>query len=157
MTLEIRRASLEDFDLIRRLEDEIFPEDPWTDGMILEELASPYRAYFIAESLQEQGRVVCGYAGISLGLDSDVMTVGVVAEARRLGVGDVLVEAMIDIAAEAGADRVFLEVRESNVPAQKLYAKHGFEHIGRVRGYFRNPVEDAVTMRLIVLSESALA
>lgn len=152
--VHIRRASAQDRDLLIALEHEIFPEDPWTPGMVDEELSSPARAYFIAAT--DSGEVV-GYAGVSLGFDADVMTIGVRGTARRQGVGDLLVNAMTSAAADAGADRVFLEVRESNEAAQKLYKKHGFERIGRVRGYFRNPIEDAVTMRHSVLSETNLS
>ncbi len=165
--LRIRPANADDFEVIRHLEDTIFPEDPWTEGMISEELASPARAYFIAERLiindlggtadLRENTAIIGYAGITLGLDADIMTIGVMPNARRAGVGARLVEAMLAAAREAGAERVFLEVRASNEVAQELYERHGFERIGRVRGYFRNPSEDAVTMRHIVLSESDLS
>ena len=37
-----------------------------------------------------------------------------------------------------------LEVRESNAAARALYTKHGFRETGRRRGYYRDPIEDAV-------------
>lgn len=165
--LRIRLATSEDFGVIRHLEDTLFPEDPWTDGMIREEISSPARAYFIAEkviisdvgghSSEQESTAIVGYAGISLGLDADIMTIGVMPNARRCGVGGMLVDAMLTTVRKAGTERVFLEVRQSNAAAQKLYERHGFEAIGRVRAYFRNPLEDAVTMRRIVLSESPLS
>lgn len=162
--VRIRPATEADFHIIRELEEKIFPEDPWTDGMIKEELASPARAYFIAENLllhdfdgtvgERENVAIIGYAGVSLGVDADVMTVGVMRNARKVGVGGQLVAAMMNAARVAGAERIFLEVRASNKAAQKLYEKHGFDRIGTVQRYFRNPTEDAVTMRHIVLSES---
>ena len=41
----------------------------------------------------------------------------------------------------------FLEVRESNVPAQRLYAKYGFVEIGRRLNYYHSPIETAIVMR----------
>lgn len=163
----IRGATSEDFPHLRMLEDSIFPEDPWTDGMIAEELAAPSRAYFLAllpPSLDDseetasspEGQVV-GYGGVSLGYDADIMTVGVLPQARGKGIGRMLVDAMKNAASAHGAERIFLEVRDSNQAAQTLYEKCGFERIGRVRGYFRNPLEDAITMRLQVLSENNLS
>lgn len=151
----LRRATTEDFSLIRCLEDDIFPEDPWTDGMIAEELASTARVYFIAEEPTDADSVEggiastslpLGYGGVSLGPDADIMTIGVSMSARGRGVGSALMEALKFAAMSAGAERIFLEVRESNVAAQKLYEKHGFDRIGRIRRYFRNPLEDALTM-----------
>ena len=42
---------------------------------------------------------------------------------------------------------MFLEVRESNVAARALYASRGFSAVGRRRGYYRHPVEDALVLR----------
>ena len=47
----------------------------------------------------------------------------------------------------AGARTVYLEVRESNAAARALYESRGFEAVGRRRGYYRHPVEDALVLR----------
>jgi [ribosomal protein S18]-alanine N-acetyltransferase len=39
-------------------------------------------------------------------------------------------------------------VRESNVAGRRLYASRGFEEVGRRKGYYRRPAEDAVVLRL---------
>jgi len=69
---------------------------------------------------------------------------------RGRGLGRVLMDALIDVARRWGSERVFLEVRESNAAAISLYENSGFEVVGRTKGYFRNPREDALNMRLIV-------
>lgn len=142
--VELYRLGPSDTDLVHGLEQEVFPEDPWTRAMIAEELASPLRFYVGARV----GERTLGWAGIRLGSDADVMTIGVLPEARRRGVAAALVAEILAVARAAGVERVFLEVRASNAPAQRLYERAGFTHIGRVRGYYRNPTEDAVTMRL---------
>ena len=51
---------------------------------------------------------------------------------------------LLDQAKSACASKIFLEVRESNQPARRLYEKHGFREIGRRRRYYQNPLEDAI-------------
>ena len=48
----------------------------------------------------------------------------------------------------AGAVRVLLEVRESNVEARALYAEMGFARLGLRRAYYNEPVESAVVLIL---------
>ena len=47
-----------------------------------------------------------------------------------------------------GVEEVFLEVRESNHAAQALYLRHGFRPVGQRPHYYRNPLEDALVLRL---------
>lgn len=160
MTLHCERATPADAHAIYALEQAIFPEDPWTQGMIDQELSAPNRYYVIAyaqadatQAEEHATRTPVGYCGISLGPDADVMTIGVVHTMRGRGIGETLMADALDYARTHGVERIFLEVRESNHGAQRLYEKLGFSAVGRVRGYFRNPTEDAITMRHIVLSE----
>jgi ribosomal-protein-alanine N-acetyltransferase len=48
---------------------------------------------------------------------------------------------------------VFLEVRESNLPAQRLYEAIGFREVGRRRRYYQRPVEDAVVLRAAISAD----
>jgi len=77
----------------------------------------------------------------------------VVAErARRHGVGTRLLEELIAHArAEQGAT-IFLEVRKSNRSARTLYRKVGFEDAGLRKSYYSDPAEDAVLLRLALIS-----
>ncbi len=142
---------IEDLQALVALEQEIFPEDPWTRGMIAQELSSGRSVYFgVCVNDDVAAPVLCGYAGIAVGIDADVMTMGVLPDFRGRGLGRVLMGALIDVARRWGSERVFLEVRESNAAAISLYENSGFEVVGRTKGYFRNPREDALNMRLIV-------
>ncbi len=58
-----------------------------------------------------------------------------------------LVEAALARVRRRGARECFLEVRESNLAAQSLYAQCGFEPVGKRRRYYSNPPEDALVMR----------
>ena len=143
---------IEDRQALVTLEQEIFPEDPWTTGMIAQELSSGRSVYFgvCVNDDAVAAPVLCGYAGIAVGIDADVMTMGVLPDFRGRGLGRVLMDALIDVARRWGSERVFLEVRESNAAAISLYENSGVEVVGRTKGYFRNPREDALNMRLIV-------
>jgi len=58
------------------------------------------------------------------------------------------VERVLDVLSGRGARQIYLEVRESNAPARRLYAAHGFREVGRRKEYYRRPVEDAIVLRL---------
>ena len=149
MSTQLRLATLDDLEALVDLEALTFPEDPWTEGMLREELASPSSHYLIARA----DGAACGYGGVrALGDQGDIMTIGVVPGARGRSVGSRLLDGLIAWARRAGADELFLDVRASNDAAIGLYLSRGFEAVGRRRRYFRNPVEDALVMRFAALA-----
>jgi len=75
-----------------------------------------------------------------------VNNVAVRPEARRLGVGQSLLRAVLEWGREHDSTQAVLEVRAENTTAQKLYQACGFEVIGRRRRYYKAPVEDALLM-----------
>ncbi|MGE5262781.1 MAG: ribosomal protein S18-alanine N-acetyltransferase [Acidobacteriota bacterium] len=90
---------------------------------------------------------VVGYGGLWLMVDeAHISTIASHPDWRRRGIGELLLLAMIDSAAEIGANIVTLEVRVTNVPAQVLYTKYGFEVVGRRKGYYSDNGEDAYIM-----------
>ncbi len=74
----------------------------------------------------------------------EVLNLAVAPRYRRRGVARALLAAVIC------SGKWFLEVRESNTAARRLYASAGFQEIGRRRGYYSNPREDAVQVALSV-------
>jgi len=68
----------------------------------------------------------------------------VAPEFRGRGVGKQLLDEFIMHARRSQSRAVFLEVRESNVAARKLYQKAGFRETGRRKRYYADPAEDAV-------------
>ena len=127
----------QDWHAVIALEQAIFPEDPWTPGMVAEELSSGLSVYFgvCADAPQGELPVLCGYAGVKVGLDSDVMTMGVLPDFRGRGLGRALMDALLELARQRGSERVFLEVRASNTPAITLYEQSGFERVGVTKNY----------------------
>ncbi len=65
---------------------------------------------------------------------------------RRQGIGKKLMDEIIKIAGGRQCYSIYLEVRESNKPAQELYASFGFVTVGRRVGYYRKPRENAILM-----------
>lgn len=91
--------------------------------------------------------VIVGYLGIWLMIDQAHITTIAVDPARRgQGLGELLLLTAIDVAIELGGSELTLEVRESNVVAQRMYDKLGFTVAGRRRRYYDTPTEDAILM-----------
>ena len=72
---------------------------------------------------------------------------------RRKGVGSALVISGLRASARLGAVTAILEVRASNIAAQRLYRKCGFAVVGRRKNYYRDPDEDALTLSLMFDAE----
>lgn len=90
---------------------------------------------------------VVGYAGLWLSLDeAHITTIASAPEARRRGVGELLLNGLIDLSLELGARFLTLEVRVGNTAAQQLYGKYGFEVRGKRPRYYTDNKEDALIM-----------
>jgi [ribosomal protein S18]-alanine N-acetyltransferase len=87
---------------------------------------------------------------VRLGVETvaELESVAVKVEARRWGIGRRLCEAVIDWCRAGGAAAVELEVRAGSGGAIGLYEGLGFKGAGVRRGYYREPVDDALLMRL---------
>ena len=87
-----------------------------------------------------------------LGAEWELENLVVEAAARRRGIGTKLLAELIVRARAAGGQSVFLEVRHSNSAARALYRSAGFSEAGRRRGYYANPIEDAVVYSLVLVA-----
>jgi len=79
---------------------------------------------------------------------AELLNIAVDAENRGRGIGTQLLTYMMQLAWDGGAESIFLEVRQSNKTARRLYTEAGFTPIGIRRGYYSLPTEDAVVMRV---------
>jgi len=104
--------------------------------------------------LSDEADGVCGFAvGRVFELAPDEFTVeltniGLRQAYRNQGFGRHLLTSFVNRCVDRGVDSIVLEVRESNDIAKRFYARFGFQATGRRRGFYSNPVEDALTMRL---------
>jgi [ribosomal protein S18]-alanine N-acetyltransferase len=91
---------------------------------------------------------VCGFiVGHEVALEWEIENIAVSGHARRRGMGSRLLGEFLDCVRARGGTEVYLEVRESNHPARKLYEKWGFIEAGRRKSYYHNPPEDAMLLR----------
>lgn len=124
--------------------------DPWSIGVIEACLAQPH---YIWETYTKDGQIVA-YACGSVSLEEgEILRVGVLPVYRRQGIGEQVLASLLARLERQGVEKVFLEVRASNVAAQGLYAKMGFAVIGRRKGYYAAG-EDAVIMSRILSASS---
>ena len=86
---------------------------------------------------------VCGR---SVACEAEILRLAVIEEYRRRGVGHRLVQQFLVRVKKNGCRSVYLDVRESNCAAVRLYASCGFRVVGRREGYYRDPIEDALMM-----------
>lgn len=146
MSTVIRPADERDLVRILRIEKECFT-DPWSINLFRGALAEPHTRIFVLED-EEEG--VLGYTVSAVVLDEGSLdNLAVTASKRGQGYGRMLLENVLTDAQNNGVKRFFLEVRESNGKAVKLYEKAGFKRLAVRRAYYQDPVEDAIVMELL--------
>ncbi len=140
----VRAAEEGDLAGIHAIESASFG-DPWSLEGFRDLIDHPRAKLEVA--LGAEGEVL-GYAVAWYVADeSEIANIAVAPSARRRGIGALLLDRILGAAAEFGAKMVFLEVRESNEEARKLYEARDFEIAGRRKKYYRSPDEDALIMR----------
>lgn len=142
--VSFRPLAAADIPEIAAIEAEAF-YDAWNENMLLNELNNSLSTYLAMEC---GGRLV-GYAGFWLVAGEAQITRVAVAQAERgQGYGTRLTAALVSKAWELGAEAVTLEVRESNLAAQKAYLTCGFASEGIRPHYYEDNHENAVIMWL---------
>lgn len=138
----IRKMKPEDIDAVHEIEClSITP--PWTKQGFADGLANENACFYVAQTDVQ----VVGYCGLYFAADEgEITNVAVHPAWRKQGIADEIISAVLKDAQEKKLTQIFLEVRASNVPAQKLYEKHGFEPQGVRKNFYRNPKEDAIIM-----------
>ncbi len=128
---------------VAELEKLCFSE-PWSEKSVASELTNELALWLVAE----EGERVAGYVGSqTVCNETDMMNVAVHPDFRRSGIGQALVNALVEELKGQESTCLTLEVRASNAPAISLYEKLGFSEIGRRTNYYRNPKEDALILR----------
>ena len=121
-----------------------FPS-PWTRAMYEEELRHAGTAFIIV--LRTGTTPVAGYCSYRLIAEElQVNNVAVRPEHRGKGFGRALVESALAHGRAAGALTALLEVRRSNLAAQRLYLRLGFVQVGERLRYYSHPDEDALVL-----------
>jgi [ribosomal protein S18]-alanine N-acetyltransferase len=146
-TVTVEPALRIDVPLIAELERLAF-SDPWSVASFESVMDEP--ASYVAVAREASGRIVGYVVAWFVADEGEIANLAVREPTRRRGIGASLLDAALREGRRRGALNVYLEVRESNEPARRLYASRGFDEIGRRKQYYRHPVEDAVVLRLEV-------
>lgn len=142
MRLEIRKMTQEDSQDVWVLQKQCFSV-PWSLDSI--------QKMFVTEGyynlIAKQGEVLVGYIGMKTVLDeADITNVAVHPAWRRQEIGKKLLKGLLERAVQQGVCQIFLEVRESNIAARKLYTQAGFKDVDKRKNYYEKPKEDAYIM-----------
>jgi len=138
---EIRaeKLSFENVKYAAQIEKDSFSR-PWSEEALKEEIENETARFFVlfcAEKAVAYGgmHIVCGEAYID--------NIAVFENLRGYGFGKHITNHLMQTAKKENCEFISLEVRESNIPAKKLYEKLGFIRIGRRKNFYSAPQEDA--------------
>nr|WP_249871593.1 ribosomal protein S18-alanine N-acetyltransferase [Oceanobacillus saliphilus] len=139
----IRKMELSDVNQVLEVERVSFAT-PWTTDIFYQELIDNKHAHYFVLELDG---TVAGYIGIWIVLDdAQITNIAVMPDYRGHKLGEKLFGYTVQYALEMGVKRLSLEVRQSNIPAQKLYGKFGFVPGGIRKNYYTDNQEDAIVM-----------
>jgi ribosomal-protein-alanine acetyltransferase len=139
----VRRLRGEDSAEVKKILAEAPEAANWSEESFMEALSW---SGGVALGSAAEGTVTGFLIGRRVEADAEILNLGVLARRRRAGLGSALLRGALEEFRRRGVTRVFLEVRESNAPGISFYAKHGFAEMGKRRGYYQGPEEDAVLM-----------
>ncbi|MCC6544026.1 MAG: ribosomal protein S18-alanine N-acetyltransferase [Nitrospirae bacterium] len=135
----------EDLFDVMQIEREAF-SDPWAIEMFHSELFNSFSRLWVARQIS--GKLVGYFCFWRVVDEAHIMNIAVLKNYRRKGIARIILLFAIDYWKIDGVKTVLLEVRRSNMAAQELYRKFGFNVIVCRTKYYKNPVEDALVMAL---------
>lgn len=144
--LRIAPMQVDELDAIIAIERQVY-EFPWTPGNFRDSMGAGYEC----RTLRAGGTEVIGYGVLMRGVDeAHLLNISIAPAHQRRGYGARLLEYFIQSAKHGGFANLYLEVRPSNEPARRLYARRGFTQIGRRRDYYPAKAgrEDALVLAL---------
>lgn len=140
--LVIRNMTIQDIDQVVQIEEENFTL-PWSKEDFEDEIKNPRAMYFVVDL---DGNVV-GFSGLwNILNEGNITNIAIKKEYQQQGIGTKLINTMMKQAKEEGIEALTLEVRISNVKAQHVYEKLGFQGVGNRKGFYKQPNEDALIM-----------
>lgn len=140
--IDIRLMNDADVEQVAKIEKEIFSK-PWSAKSFLDSLNSDNTLYVVAQ----ENDVVVGYCGMYMSYgEGNITNVAVSPGFRRQGIAKKTLDYILKLAVENGITDVTLEVRETNVPAIRMYEQLGFEDAGIRKNFYEKPKENALIM-----------
>lgn len=161
--VEVRRMTAADLDRVLAIAQNLpqtphWPQSAWLNAINsqFERDSTPRRIALViaASAANPQSHSILGFAVASfLPPQAELETIAVAPESQRLGLGERLLRALATELKTACVDDVLLEVRASNQSALAFYEALGFVRTRLRPGYYADPIEDAVLMRLSFVEE----
>jgi ribosomal-protein-alanine acetyltransferase len=145
----IRAATLEDIPTLMALEAHAATAAHWSVEQYRAVL-SPSEVSRITLAIEDGSGIQGFLIARGVGHEWEIENIVIAGPARRRGLGGRLLGELLNAARSRGATAVFLEVRESNSAARRLYEKWTFLESGRRLNYYHDPAEAAVTYRLTI-------
>ncbi len=136
-----RDATAADLDALVALEHVCFAEDPWSRGMLQDELFRPGGVFLV---LGEPGRPIAFAIGWAVLDELHILQIAVSPDARRAGLGGRLLDALE--ARSPSAENAWLEVRSDNVAAIAMYEARSYRAVGCRPRYYTDGC-DAILLR----------
>ncbi|USK92512.1 ribosomal protein S18-alanine N-acetyltransferase [Rossellomorea marisflavi] len=141
--MEIRFMTVDDVDAVMEIEEQSFTV-PWSREAFISEMEENHLSMYIV--IEDEGQIA-GYCGVWIVVDeAHITNVAILPSHRGKGYGELLMRKIMEMAIESGARVMTLEARVSNVPAQSLYRKLGFQDGGIRKRYYSDNQEDALVM-----------
>lgn len=141
--LVIRKMEAADIQGVMEVELSSF-QSPWPEDIFYQEVVHNQHAHYF---VMEVDKRIVGYAGLWIVIDdAQVTNIAVMPDFRGRNLGEKLFGFIAGQAVNLGVKRLSLEVRESNVVAQKMYRKFGLVPGGIRKSYYSDNQEDAIVM-----------
>ncbi len=140
----------DDIPIVAEIEKNNFSE-PWSELAFKEELENELAICYVEKYLDKPVGYVCAQI---VHPEAFLCTIACDNNLRRRGIGERLVSYLCDYCKYKRCESLSLEVRVSNIPAQKLYEKLGFENLGKRKNFYSKPTEDAYIMTKYFKEES---
>lgn len=149
----IRRMTVADVRAVVTL-DRLSFSDPWPYSAWHGMLNDPHARVWVVDV--DNAKII-GALAVWLILDElNIGTIAVHPDYQRQGIGAALLTMGLQTGIAEGAKIAHLEVRKSNVSAQRLYERFGFKIVGERKRYYADNREDALLMSVYDLGEAYL-
>lgn len=139
--IKIRLMRKEDIPEVSGIEKLSFPS-PWSSDIFFSELEKENFAFYWVVEYRDR---LAGYGGYwEIKNEAHLVTFAIHPGFRRMGLGAKLLEYLLNHAQDQSLDTVTLEVRHSNLAAQRFYERFGFKKIAIRPHYYSDTNEDAI-------------
>lgn len=147
LPFHIDAMHLTDIPQVMQIERRVFPQ-AWSSGIYERELtANPWSHYYVIRSEQSAYPPLLAYGGVwQMDVSAHIPTIAVHPHYQGRHLGGYLLAYLLIQGYNLGCSEATLEVRVSNVTAQHLYQRLGFEVVGRRPHYYTDNYEDALIM-----------